>query len=365
MPRLKLQVVLTCLILGLTSTARSKDNLLQGKKLIEWGWDEPDTKFMRQNIAQMEQFPFDGLVFHANSSKGGGLTWEMWGSRKFTLDEFNQAIDDLKTTNFKRLTGRFPRVNVSPGKVDWFDDQEWANVLNNVGVAAQVANQGRCRGFMFDVEQYEGRLFDYRQQKHKASKTFVEYQRQVRQRGKAWMQQVNRSFPDITILLTFGYSITQPRGSATDRSSVAYGLLADFLDGMLDACSKDTTIVDAWESSYSYKQQQQFERAYDIIKKRSLDWTAVPEKYRGHVQAGFGIWMDNNWRRKGWNVTDFTQNYFTPAEFEKAVRSALRVSDKYVWVYTEQPRWWSKEKLPRAYVDALENARKNTTQANP
>jgi len=218
---------------------------------------------------------------------------------------------------------------------------------------------------MFDVEQYEGRLFDYRQQKHKASKTFVEYQRQVRQRGKAWMQQVNRSFPDITILLTFGYSITQPRGSATDRSSVAYGLLADFLDGMLDACSKDTTIVDAWESSYSYKQQQQFERAYDIIKKRSLDWTAVPEKYRGHVQAGFGIWMDNNWRRKGWNVTDFTQNYFTPAEFEKAVRSALRVSDKYVWVYTEQPRWWSKEKLPRAYVDALENARKNTTQANP
>jgi hypothetical protein len=114
MPRLKLQVVLICLILGLTSTARSDDNLLQGKKVIEWGWDEPDTKFIRQNIAQMEQFPFDGLVFHADSSKGGGLTWEMWGSRKFTLDEFNQAIDDLKTTNFERFTDRFLRVNVTP-----------------------------------------------------------------------------------------------------------------------------------------------------------------------------------------------------------------------------------------------------------
>ena len=42
----------------------------------------------------MEQFPFDGLVFHTNSAKGGGLTWEMWGSRKFTLDEFEQAIAD-------------------------------------------------------------------------------------------------------------------------------------------------------------------------------------------------------------------------------------------------------------------------------
>lgn len=43
----------------------------KGKKLIEWGWDEPDTKFMRANIHQMEKFPFDGLVFHATSSKGG------------------------------------------------------------------------------------------------------------------------------------------------------------------------------------------------------------------------------------------------------------------------------------------------------
>ena len=25
------------------------------KKLIEWGWDEPDTKFMRQNVEKMEQ----------------------------------------------------------------------------------------------------------------------------------------------------------------------------------------------------------------------------------------------------------------------------------------------------------------------
>jgi hypothetical protein len=354
---IRLSLTLLVLIAALPS-ARSDNAAAARKKLIEWGWDEPDTKFIRTNIAQMERIPFDGLVFHVNSSKGGSLTWEMWGERSFNLREFTQALDDLTATPFKHFTDRFLRVNVTPGKVDWFDDQAWATVLNNFGVAAQVAKQGRCKGFMFDVEQYDGKLFDYRQQRHKDSKSFAEYQKQVRQRGKDWMKQVNGHFPDVAILLTFGYSITQPKGQAKDRSEVRYGLLADFLDGMLEACSKETIIVDAWESSYSYKEQSQFEQAYQTIKRKALGWTRVPDRYRRQVKAGFGIWMDNNWRRKGWNITDSTKNYFSPGEFEKAVRSALRVSDKYVWIYTEQPRWWSKEKLPQAYVDALANARK-------
>jgi hypothetical protein len=211
----------------------------------------------------------------------------MWGGRSFAPREFAEAIDDLRSTEFRRLTERFLRVNVTPGKLDWFDDQAWKIVLNNYRVAAQVVRQGRCKGFMFDVEQYEGRLFDYRQQKEK--KTFAEYQRQVRQRGKEWMQAVNQECPTITILVPFGYATAQPRGRAKDRSQAAYGLLADLLDGMLDACSKTTTIVDAWEPSYSYKEPRQFEDAYQTIKKKALDWTAMPDKYRSQVKAGFGI----------------------------------------------------------------------------
>ncbi len=76
------------------------------------------------------------------------------------------------------------------------------------------------------------------------------------------------------------------------------------------------------------------------------------------MKAGFGLWMDCDWRRKGWNVTDFSKNHFSPTEFEGAVRSALQVSDGYVWIYTEQPRWWTRDKLPQAYVEALAKARK-------
>src|SRR5947209_14495110 len=126
---------------------------LKGKKLIEWGWDEPDTKFMLQNVEKMEQFPFDGLVFHATSGKGDNLAWEVWGSKKFAPDDFKQAIDDLKATKFNRFTDRFLRVNVAPGNIDWFDDGAWAKIANNSAVAARVAKEGRCKGFMFDTEQ--------------------------------------------------------------------------------------------------------------------------------------------------------------------------------------------------------------------
>ena len=327
------------------------------KKIIEWGWDEPDTEFIRAKIAKMEEFPFDGLVFHVTSSKGGNFTWEMWGERKFDVGEFRHSIDNLKATNFQRFTDRFLRVNVTPGAVDWFDEDAWAVVRDNYGVASQVAKQGGCKGFMFDVEQYNSGLFDYGKQKHRETKSFADYQAKLRQRGREWIKEVNRHFPEITILLTFGYRIAQPP-EGRDRSEVHYGLLADFLDGVLEACSERTKIVDAWEYSYPYKERRQFEDGYRTIKEKSLEWTALPESYRRRVQAGFGLWMDCRWRQVGWNENEFPKNHFTPKEFEAAVRSALQVSDEYVWIYTEQPKWWTGERLPEEYVEALENARR-------
>jgi hypothetical protein len=331
---------------------------LAGKKMIEWGWDEPDTKFMRENIENMERFPFDGLIFHALSNDGVNLSWEVWGpTRKFGREEFTQTIDDLKATPFKRFTDRFLRVNITPGNVDWFDDEAWSNVLSNTAVAAHVAKQGNCQGFMFDTEQYDGvTIFDYRLQKDRDSKSFADYQAKVRQRGKEWIEAVNKEFPEITILMTFGAEISVWRAEeANDRSTASYGLIADFIDGMLEGSAAETKLVDAWEFSYPYKERKQFEEAYETITQKWPELSAVPQKYKRHLRAGFGIWMDH--KRKGWDTADFSQNHFSPGEFESAVRSALEVSDEYVWIYSERPRWWTNDMLPPAYVEALKKAR--------
>jgi hypothetical protein len=41
------------------------------RKLLELGWDEPDLRFLVHNRAVMERSPFDGCVFHVNTSVPG------------------------------------------------------------------------------------------------------------------------------------------------------------------------------------------------------------------------------------------------------------------------------------------------------
>ena len=79
--RIALLIAASALLLCLHQPVSAQEPA-KAKKLIEWGWDEPDTKFMRQNVEKMEQFPFDGVILHVTSCKGGNLVWEMWGSRQ-------------------------------------------------------------------------------------------------------------------------------------------------------------------------------------------------------------------------------------------------------------------------------------------
>src|SRR5262245_57020810 len=91
------------------------------KKLIEFGWDEPDTAFMRQHIAEMERTPFDGCVFHVNFvdhiGATGNFTWQGWGQRAFNQADLKTALDDLKATPFRRFTHNFLRFNTTPAKL--------------------------------------------------------------------------------------------------------------------------------------------------------------------------------------------------------------------------------------------------------
>jgi hypothetical protein len=97
-----------------------------------------------------------------------------------------------------------------------------------------------------------------------------------------------------------------------------------------------------------------------MMKRELLPIVRDPEKYARVFSSGFGIWLDRDWRNKGWDVDDVSKNYFTPETFAASVQAALKLSDKYVWIYSETPRWWSAEgkpvKLPPAYDAALRRA---------
>src|SRR5688572_88636 len=99
---------------------------LNGKKLIQSRHGQPDTAFMRQHIAQMEQTPFDGVVFSATTNHNSSFTDAYWGSEAFTDAHVTNALGDLQATPFNKFTDNFLRVNVTPygmsGGIDWFDN---------------------------------------------------------------------------------------------------------------------------------------------------------------------------------------------------------------------------------------------------
>src|SRR6218665_2469466 len=74
------------------------------KKLIEWGTDEPNTQFLRKHLREMEQLPFDGLVLHLNGTPHGNFAWEVWGPRRYELEEFRGCVEDLLASKSDKLT---------------------------------------------------------------------------------------------------------------------------------------------------------------------------------------------------------------------------------------------------------------------
>jgi hypothetical protein len=329
------------------------------RKLIEWGWDEPTPAYMRANAKRMDGYGFDGVIFHADpvhEGKVANFAWECWSAKRFAYTDFAQNLADLKAAKatFKRMTDNFLRFNVCPGDVDWFDNEAFAAVLSNAELAGRVAREGGCTGLMFDIEMYGKPLFTYDKLARKDTKSFADYETQVRRRGRELMRAFNRHYPDVTVLLTYGYGIT---GLGGDRSKAPYGLLKNLLDGMFEAAKRDTLLVDAYEGAYSFRTHKEFVSARKTVLEQMVPRVGDPAAYKQHVRLGFGVWMDNRYGAKAWNTDDLEKNYFTPAEFEYSLFCGLSVCDKYVWVYTEHPKWWTNEKLPAEYLAALKRAR--------
>jgi hypothetical protein len=336
------------------------------KQLIEFGWDEPGTRFLRDHIAQLEASPFDGCVFHVDyqTARGdsGSFTWDVWGRHRFDVNDLASARADLRATRFGRFRANFLRVNVTPAELDWFEDH--SAVFANLELAARLAKDAGCPGILFDVEPYEGKLWDFREQTRKQPRAWDPLAAKVRERGAEAMRAFERGYPGLTVFFTMAYSIPL-RETSLDRlplTKARYGLFVPFLDGMVSAASPSVRFVDGHEDSYPYREPAMFAAKADSMRRAVRRLAADPDRYTQRLSRGFGIWLDYDWQHRGWDAKDPSRNYFSPAVFARAVQAALQHADQYVWIYSETPRWWTAEggsrALPAAYDSVLRTVRR-------
>jgi hypothetical protein len=251
---------------------------------------------------------------------------------------------------------------VTPGDLDWFDD--YSAVVSNARLAAELARAGHCDGILLDTEAYQSKLFDYPKPRDVPQFSWRQYADQARRRGREVMAAFQEGYPDGKVLLTFGHSLAWKRseGGKKPLADCRDGLLAPFLDGMVDQAKGHSQFIDGHELSYGYREATEFVRARDTITREAATIAADPTKYASAVSVGFGLWLDYDWRQFGWKTSGVDANYFSPGRLETSLRAALEQCDEYVWLYSEKPRWWSESggpiDLPREYLEKVQGVRR-------
>lgn len=354
-----------------TDTAQSP------KRLIYYGWGTRDTMFVREHFQEMEEMPFDGIGIsvaidrkawqQGRTDTTNKLDWNIFGPKAFRLDDFLPAIEDLKAAKWRKFTDNFAVACICSSGQDfnfnWFDDTRWKTIVNNWRILVTIAKEGGLKGIIVDPEQYGAYFFCYPEMNQRFSKPFAEYVAKVRERGRSLMEVTKKIFPDITLLFfwTHSYLVLHPthNGWLVPPEKNTYGLLPAFLDGILEAADLRTKFVDLSEFAYSAKERQRFLEIYHSIINKAPLFSAIPEVYRAKVRVGFGISMDIHAHGKPqlWSTTDFSKHHFSPEEFKQALQTALELSDEYVWIYTQYPKFFPPSNLPVAYLQAIREAK--------
>ena len=339
-----------------------------GKKLIEYGWDVPTTDFVRAHVREMEQRPFDGLIFKL---KAGGNVLE-----PKPVDEAAMAedFDNLANIVWEKFTDNFIILWAASDQ-DWFDDAHWQAIEHNVSLAGKAARAGKCVGVCFDAEPYGTNPWSYKNSVHKDTKTFLEYQAQACYRGTQFIKALERELPNPRILTFYQLGLfgqfckpmdAQERDKALSEHD--YALLPAFTNGMLDGAGPGVRITDGNENAYYYTDELAYLRSYHAITQDALYLVspALREKYRSQVQAGQALYVDQYFGLRAEKVLgNFMTSKEQPQWFEHNVYWALSTSDQYVWCYSERMDWWKNANVPEGCEAAIISAREKVKTGQP
>ena len=356
-----IRVLLCALILLVPAKAfAAEERPAVDKKLIEYGWDVPTLDYIKDHIREMEAKPFDGLIFRLK--QGGNVLLPTSTDPAVMTEDYENAAQ----VEWNRFTDNF-LILYAASNQDWFNEEHWQAIIHNTCLAVKAARLSRCVGICFDPEPYGDNPWDYRKVAHRAERSFIEYQAQLRLRGAQFMRAVEKELPGAAVLFFYEFHMFEglhcPMAESERLNRLSdhdYGLYPAFLNGMLDAASPGVTFIDGNENAYYYESSPRYLEAYHDIMQGAAYMVdpGLWKKYRMQNQVGQALYVDQYF---GLRTEKVTGNFLTPDErprwFEHNTYHALCNSDRYVWCYSERMNWWTGADIPPGAEEALRSGR--------
>ena len=363
------------------------------KKLIEFSWRSPTTMEYNDNKELYDSGPFDGISLKLSEEVGAGNIFMVDKWKEVSEETREKELEIIHAiANSIKLKDNF-LVLYGASQMDWFSDEDWNIAETYIRYATSLARIGNFKGIIWDPEPYKPGKNPWKmsEQPDTGNRSYYDYYLQVRKRGSQFIQAIQDEFPGLTILSLREFSDYQTASpfsqailpldnfdkSRKDLENAWWALHLPFTIGILDAINENVKFIDGNEEAYYYTSAIEYFKVRNEIfnDTRALLPPGLHHKFKSSYYLGHAVSTDyiaGNWAGllNGFPYRLSGQgSALSPEEralwFEHNLYYALLTSDEYVWLYSEDMNWWTGERVPEGFREALNRARKKVKNVEP
>lgn len=374
------QVALSIAMLLTTMGASLADRTMP--QLLEVG-QLPPVAYVRDHVKEFDAYPFDGYAIRLKPYEIASLL----DAKPWPPAETEAQLEALRGIEWQRAKSNFIYLRTGSTRTfSWFDEDQWPTILDNVRMAATMAEAGHCKGLMLDPEIYVPADSMWSYTGGATALPFADVQRVVRHRGMQVMNELQSVKPDIEVLSLCGLSIgvfaserfmrramIEPDPVQRDGFLVQakYALLPAFLNGMLDVVGPRARIIDGAEAGYTVYYETGFDSLRKLVRETGLG-LIEPEnrqRYQERFSMGLGLFLDRylylNQGRSPFQLLSDTERL---QAMEQLIYGALKRSESYVWMYSNVVDWTGFRKpynVPPGVAEGIRSALAKFREGRP
>ena len=317
-------------------------------------------------LSQMRVAPIDGVMVRLDGDDGSNYGNRVFGGGLLSRDRLRNAEEGLrraKAIGFGKLRYNFIVIQIQssvPWGVPGYLDQ-----LSNFLMLLKFCSEQGVYGICFDVEPYDGKVWEWDNQLLKGSISFSAMKSLVYSFGYTLGSEWQGKYSDVALMTTFGYE--QYVNGLAPFEGNEYGLWASMLDGIYDGAGgvigsntgKAPLILG---SEQGYGERDQFNMLHYGLYELSNHVGYLPADRSGYggnsvyfgeiEQYGMALYMD----KPSFNPSTPDSNYWTPGALADMVGYLLTVSN-FVWIYSGDYHFYGHSLVPTEYFTALNKVR--------